>query len=175
MSPFPHRRNRPADVGPRAGVFFRPRQTAAARRRCHRPTPATAARPHRTRLPGSGTGATWNSQPKLAGGAPPKLIPDPAGLADWMPAAVERKATSLLPPTVGGLKVPWPKLFGWASVAPVLPLLSSNTTPAQKTDGRSNNPGASGTDVSRLTETGPKVGCGKARDNSRELGAPALS
>src|SRR3954451_12278480 len=72
---------------------------------------------------------------------------------------------SKLPPTVGGLNVPWPKLFNSANVAPVVPLLSSNTTPAQKMLGRTNCPGASGTDVSRLTPWTKDVG-GKDRDNS---------
>ena len=52
---------------------------------------------------------------------------------------------SKLLPMVGGLKTPWPRLFNWACVAPVVPPLSSNTTPAQKKEdeGMTNCPGAS--------------------------------
>jgi hypothetical protein len=80
------------------------------------------------------------SQPKSAGGAPPKFASVPAGLFDANePAAVVTKYWSVLVPRSGGEKMPWARLSSCAAVAPVVPLASSNATPAQIVElGRTN-------------------------------------
>src|SRR5262245_52788254 len=116
-----------------------------------------------TRGPGSGTAAIWNCHPKLATGLPLKFWRFPIGLSPGTPACAERKQMSKLLPTVGGLNAPWPRRFNCACVAPVVPPLSSKTTPAQKKalDGMTNCPGARGPETIRLIELAVKFAGGK--------------
>src|SRR5215472_2421487 len=86
----------------------------------------------RTSADGSGTVATLIPKKKFAGGLPPKLKVEPAGLfARKSPAAVVSNALSVLVPMVGGLNRAIPRLLSWAEVAPVVPPLSSNVKPIQ--------------------------------------------
>ena len=72
------------------------------------------------------------SQPKSAGGAPPKLVSVPTGLFESNePAAVVTKYWSVLVPRSGGEKMPRARLSSCAAVAPVVPPLLSNAMPAQ--------------------------------------------
>ena len=72
------------------------------------------------------------SQPKSAGGAPPKLASVPTGLSEANePAAVVTKYWSVLVPRSGGEKMPRARLSSCAAVAPVEPPLLSNAMPAQ--------------------------------------------
>ena len=72
------------------------------------------------------------SQPKSAGGVPPKLVSVPTGLSEANePAAVVTKYWSALVPRSGGEKMPRARLSSCAAVAPVVPPLLSNAMPAQ--------------------------------------------